>query len=86
MMTAKEHDLVRSSSTSKPARRSGLSAREAEIISLIAAGNTNGRIAVQLFLSEKTVKNHVNNIYSKLGVTSRSDAVSRWHSEAEYCE
>ena len=57
---------------------SGLSSREAQIMALIAAGNTNGQIAAHLVLAEKTVKNHVNRIYSKLGADSRSDAISRW--------
>lgn len=56
----------------------GLSAREAEIMSLIAGGHTNGEIATRLFLAEKTVKNHVNRIYSKLGVGSRRAAISQW--------
>jgi DNA-binding CsgD family transcriptional regulator len=60
------------------ARGLGLSAREAEIMSLIAGGRTNGEIAAQLFLAEKTVKNHVNRIYSKLSVASRDAAISRW--------
>jgi len=62
--------------------RQSLSGREMEIITLIAAGHTNGRIAADLFLAEKTVKNHVNNIYAKLGAVSRSDAISRWQGEA----
>jgi DNA-binding CsgD family transcriptional regulator len=61
--------------------RSGLSSREAEIIALIAAGHTNGLIAQRLFLAEKTVKNHVNKIYAKLGAASRSDAVARWRAD-----
>ena len=60
------------------ARDLGLSAREAEIMALIAGGRTNGEIAAQLFLAEKTVKNHVNRIYSKLSVASRDAAISRW--------
>jgi DNA-binding NarL/FixJ family response regulator len=56
----------------------GLSAREAEIMSLIADGRTNGEIATHLFLAEKTVKNHVNRIYSKLGVDSREAAITQW--------
>ena len=62
--------------------RSSLSGRETEIIGLIAAGHTNARIAAHLFLAEKTVKNHVNNIYAKLGAVSRSDAISRWQGQA----
>ena len=57
---------------------SGLSAREAQIMALIAAGHSNGQIAAHLVLTEKTVKNHVNRIYAKMGAGSRSDAISRW--------
>jgi DNA-binding NarL/FixJ family response regulator len=56
----------------------GLSARESQIMTLIAAGHSNGEIAASLVLAEKTVKNHVNRIYSKLGVGSRSAAISQW--------
>ena len=45
---------------------------------LIAGGHTNGEIATRLFLAEKTVKNHVNRIYSKLGVASRHAAIDQW--------
>ena len=47
-------------------------------MSLIAGGRTNGEIAAQLFLAEKTVKNHVNRIYAKLGVGSRDAAIIQW--------
>ncbi len=56
----------------------GLSAREAEVMSLIADGQTNGEIAARLFLAEKTVKNHVRRIYAKLGVGSRPAAIACW--------
>jgi DNA-binding NarL/FixJ family response regulator len=56
----------------------GLSAREIEVMSLIAGGHTNGEIAARLFLAEKTVKNHVRRIYSKLGVHNRSAAITHW--------
>jgi DNA-binding CsgD family transcriptional regulator len=55
-----------------------LSAREHEVMSLIAGGHTNGEIAAHLFLAEKTVKNHVRRIYSKLGVDSRPAAIAHW--------
>lgn len=63
-----------------PAARagSGLSTREAEVMDLIAQGRSNGEIAADLFLSEKTVKNHVNRIYAKLGVESRGAAIAQW--------
>jgi len=47
-------------------------------MSLIADGQTNGEIATRLFLAEKTVKNHVRRIYSKLGVGSRPAAIAYW--------
>lgn len=59
-------------------RPGGLSAREAEVMDEIARGLTNGDIARALFLSEKTVKNHVNSIFAKLGVATRAQAVSVW--------
>jgi ATP/maltotriose-dependent transcriptional regulator MalT len=59
---------------------SGLSAREREVMTLIAGGHTNGQIAAHLFLAEKTVKNHVRSIYSKLGVDSRRAAIAHWES------
>jgi DNA-binding NarL/FixJ family response regulator len=55
-----------------------LSSREAEVMDLIAAGHTNGQIAASLVLTEKTVKNHVNRMYAKLGAGSRADAIARW--------
>jgi DNA-binding NarL/FixJ family response regulator len=56
----------------------GLSPRQAEIMELIAQGNSNATIARALFLAEKTVKNHINHIFASLGVTSRAEAVSLW--------
>ncbi|HEX8496819.1 MAG TPA: response regulator transcription factor [Actinomycetales bacterium] len=56
----------------------GLSAREVEVTELVAAGRTNAEIARALFLSEKTVKNHVNHIFAKLGVQTRAQATSLW--------
>lgn len=56
----------------------GLSAREADVMERVAQGKTNGDIAKELFLSEKTVKNHVNRIYAKLGVENRAAAIALW--------
>ena len=56
----------------------GLATREIEVMSLIAGGRTNGEIAAHLFLAEKTVKNHVRRIYSKLGVHNRPAAIAHW--------
>jgi DNA-binding CsgD family transcriptional regulator len=71
-------DLTGAGETADAAPDLGLSAREAEVMSLIAAGRTNGEIAARLFLAEKTVKNHVNRIYAKLGVDSRHAAIAEW--------
>jgi DNA-binding CsgD family transcriptional regulator len=54
----------------------GLTSREVEVLRLIAAGKTNRAIAADLFLSEKTIARHVSNIFSKLGVASRSAATA----------
>ena len=69
---------MRTGSAHERSRPAGLSSREAQIMTLIAAGHSNGQIAEQLVLAEKTVKNHVNRIYAKLGVGSRPAAISRW--------
>lgn len=53
-----------------------VSAREREILALVAEGATNQEIARQLFLSPNTVRNHLARIYSRLGARSRLDAVS----------
>ncbi|MEU1372156.1 response regulator transcription factor [Streptomyces triculaminicus] len=54
-----------------------LTAREAEVLELIARGQDNRRIARELVLSEKTVRNHVTHIFDKLQVTTRAEAVAR---------
>ena len=51
-----------------------LSDREREVLVLLARGMTNRDIAKNLFLSEKTVKNHLNNIFKKIEVTDRTKA------------
>src|ERR671920_2079466 len=52
-----------------------LSERETEIVVLVARGLSNDQIAQELYLSESTVKRHLANIYQKIGVNSRSEAV-----------
>jgi len=60
-----------------PTRAEGpLSAREVEVLKLVAAGKTNHAIATELFVSERTVHRHVSNIFDKLGVHSRTAAAS----------
>jgi len=58
--------------------RAMLSFREREVMDLVARGRTNAAIAQALFLSEKTVKNHLNHIYAKLRAHSRAEAIVRW--------
>ncbi|MFI6526062.1 response regulator [Streptomyces uncialis] len=56
----------------------GLSSREVEVMDLIASGMNNRQIAATCFISEKTVKNHINRIFAKLQSASRSEAIARW--------
>jgi DNA-binding NarL/FixJ family response regulator len=62
-----------------PGRRvpgpAGLTAREVEVVGLLAHGLTSAEIARRLFLSTKTVRNHLEHIYLKAGVTNRTGAV-----------
>jgi DNA-binding CsgD family transcriptional regulator len=54
----------------------GLTAREVQVLRLVAAGKTNRAIAAALVISEKTVARHVSNIFTKLGLSSRSAATA----------
>ena len=60
------------------AARYGLSEREADVMDLMAEGAANTEIARSLFISEKTVKNHINRIFTKLQANNRGHAVSLW--------
>nr|WP_218860394.1 LuxR C-terminal-related transcriptional regulator [Petropleomorpha daqingensis] len=59
-----------------PAPSSALTAREVEVVRLVAAGHTNRAIANELSLSEKTVARHLANIYAKLDIPSRAAATA----------
>jgi LuxR family maltose regulon positive regulatory protein len=54
-----------------------LTNRELEILELLAQRLRNKEIAAKLFISEKTIKKHLNNIYRKLSVTSRRQALEK---------
>ena len=54
-----------------------LSARETEVLALVAQGHSNPAIAKQLYLSEATVKTHLLHVFEKLGVSDRTRAVTR---------
>ncbi|MFE7837633.1 response regulator [Streptomyces sp. NPDC057474] len=56
----------------------GLSSREVEVMDLIASGMNNRQIAATCFISEKTVKNHINRIFAKLHSSTRSEAIAHW--------
>jgi DNA-binding NarL/FixJ family response regulator len=58
------------------AKGHGLTARELQVLRLLASGKTNHAIATNLVLAEKTVDRHVTNIYTKLGVSSRAAATA----------
>ncbi len=54
----------------------GLTAREVQVLTLVATGKTNRAIAAKLFISERTVARHMSNIFTKLGLSSRSAATA----------
>jgi DNA-binding CsgD family transcriptional regulator len=63
----------------QPAGMPGLTAREAEVLRLVAAGRSNREIAAELFISAKTASVHVSNILAKLGAASRTEAAAIAH-------
>jgi ATP/maltotriose-dependent transcriptional regulator MalT len=67
---------VRATLEGPQALPAGLTAREAEVLRLVAAGKTNRDIAVELVISEHTVARHLQNMFAKLGVSSRAAATA----------
>jgi ATP/maltotriose-dependent transcriptional regulator MalT len=59
-----------------------LTAKEEAVAGLVVAGRSNREVAAELFVSVKTVEYHLGNIYAKVGVRSRTELASRWHSTA----
>jgi HD-GYP domain-containing protein (c-di-GMP phosphodiesterase class II)/DNA-binding CsgD family transcriptional regulator len=57
-----------------PSQPDGLTGREVEVLTLLAAGRTNRQVGEELFISPKTVSRHVENIYAKIGVSTRAGA------------
>ena len=58
-------------------RPGGLSRRELEVLRLLAGGRTSAEIATELFISTRTAEHHIQNIYTKIGVSNRASA-TRW--------
>jgi DNA-binding NarL/FixJ family response regulator len=58
-----------------PGRGEGLTERESEVLALITQGHTNSEVAGMTYLSPNTVKSYIRNIYRKIGVSSRTQAV-----------
>jgi DNA-binding CsgD family transcriptional regulator len=76
---ARAERLEREARTGAPR---GLTAREGEVLRIVASGQTNKAIAAQLVISEKTVERHVSGIFLKLGVSSRSAATAWFYEHA----
>jgi DNA-binding NarL/FixJ family response regulator len=72
-------DLERLMAAPSAGPLSALTDREREVLSLVAAGETNRQIATVLDISEHTVARHLSNIFNKLGVTSRTAASTFAH-------
>ncbi len=67
-------ERLAATATATPAYPAGLSAREVEVLRLVAQGLTNPQVAERLFLSPRTVEQHLRSIYNKLGVSTRAGA------------
>jgi DNA-binding NarL/FixJ family response regulator len=82
-VTARVLAIYRSAGTQRPAAASAgvqagldaLTTREREVLALIGRGKTNGEIAAELFVSEGTVKTHINHLFTKLQLRDRAAAV-----------
>jgi len=68
------HDAAAVAAQDRPVLPKRLTEREAQVLALVAAGCTNRQIADELFLSQKTVARHLSNIFTKVGVTTRTAA------------
>ncbi|GAC1346030.1 MAG: response regulator transcription factor [Ktedonobacteraceae bacterium] len=72
---AQQSPAFRAASLSSEVEKMGLTARELEVVRLIAQGHSNTEIAAALFVSDATVKTHINHIFSKLGARDRSQVI-----------
>jgi DNA-binding NarL/FixJ family response regulator len=69
--------IIRPETLENPAAADGISGRELEVLLMVARGMSNQQIAISLHLSEATIKRHLANIYPKMGVSSRGEAVRK---------
>lgn len=69
-------DADRVAALPPPVRPDGLTEREVEVLTLVAAGSTNRQVAAALAIAEKTVARHLSNIFAKTGVGSRTEAAA----------
>ncbi len=84
---AQSSDMVKSPTSDQLVKLKKISRREMEVIELVSESLTNEEIAQKLFLSNKTVKTHIRNIFEKIGVRNRTEAAllfTRYHQEIEY--
>lgn len=72
-LTAKVMERLRNGAIEDP-RLAGLSGQERRILALLSEGKTNRQIGAEMFLAEKTVKNYVSNLLSKMGMSHRTEA------------
>jgi HD-GYP domain-containing protein (c-di-GMP phosphodiesterase class II) len=77
-LDAQSVDAVLAAAGHRASRRTpwsaGLTSREVEVLRLVAQGRSNREIAAELFIAEKTARNHVEHVYAKLGVNNRTQA------------
>ncbi|WP_337266169.1 response regulator transcription factor [Oryzifoliimicrobium ureilyticus] len=71
--------LMESSFAGQPSKKDALTPREREVMDLVAEGLSNKHIGLRLDLQEKTVKHHMTQILTKLGVSNRTEAALVWH-------
>lgn len=78
-LDARHATALASGQAGQPDIPGGLTAREAEVLAIVATGKTNREVAKVLTLSEKTIERHLSNIFTKLDVSTRTEAAAFAH-------